>query len=148
MKKILFLFFFVLFYLFFNTTSYASENFSTDYNVTYNVGQNSSTHVLINASLKNLTDKYYAPSYSIQLGFKDIKNLSASDEEGAISPKVETGESGSTITLTFNKQVVGLNNKLNFNVSFDTSEVAQSLRGVVLVLLDQAETHLPHVGWD
>lgn len=105
---------------------FAENSFSTDYTVNYNVSSNSNTKVSLNAVLTNLTDKYYASSYSIEVGFTDIKNLSASDSEGNISPKITKNVSGSTITLTFNKQVVGLNSKLHFNISFDTNEVAQN----------------------
>lgn len=116
---------FILFFLF-TAKTFAQSNFSTDYNVIYTVNNNASTHVNLNASLKNLTDKYYASSYSVQVGFTDIKNLSAKDSEGDIQPKIVKSSKGSTITLTFNQRVVGLDNKLNFNISFDTSQVAEN----------------------
>ncbi len=117
---------FILFFLFSQKEIFADSNFSTDYNVTYTVSNSANTHVVINASLTNLTDKYYASSYSIDVGFTDIKNLTSSDSEGAIAPKVTTSSKGTSISLNFNRRVVGLNNKLNFTVSFDTDEVAQN----------------------
>lgn len=126
MRKILsILIVFILFFVF-STKAFAESNFSTDYNVTYNVEKNATTHVTINASLKNLTDKYYASSYSIQVGFTDINNLKASDQEGPIEPKVTKTSKGSTIALNFNQRIVGINNKLDFNISFDTTQVAQN----------------------
>jgi hypothetical protein len=116
---------FILFFIF-STKAFAESNFSTDYNVNYNVESNTTTHVSINASLKNLTDKYYASSYSIQVGFTDVNNLKASDSEGRIEPKVTKTSKGSTITLNFNQRVVGLNNKLDFNITFDTTQVAEN----------------------
>ena len=119
----------IVFFLFFITSAsraFAISNFSTDYDVTYTVNEKANTKVDLNGTITNLTDKYYASSYSIQVGFKDIKNLSASDSDGVIIPKVTNSSKGTTITLTFNRNVVGLNNKLNFKVSFDTPEVARN----------------------
>lgn len=116
----------ILFFLFSFKIAFAESNFSTDYNVTYTVNEKANTNVNLNGTLTNLTDKYYASSYSIQVGFKDIKNLSASDSDGTIIPKITQSSKGSTITLTFNRNVVGLNNKLNFKISFDTPEVARN----------------------
>lgn len=104
--------------------SFAESNFSTDYNVIYSINEKANTHVGLNGTLTNLTDKYYASSYSVQVGFTDIKNLLARDSEGPILPKITKSPKGTTITLKFNQNVVGVNSKLNFNISFDTSEVA------------------------
>lgn len=127
MKKAVRLLIVLILFFLFTAKVFAESNFSTDYNVTYTVNSSASTHVNLNASLKNLTDKYYASSYSIQVGFTDIKNLSSYDLEGAIEPKIVKSSKGSTITLNFNQRVVGINNKLNFNISFDTSQVAENL---------------------
>lgn len=120
---------FSLFFLF-PKSSHAASSFSTDYNVTYTVKDNAQTHVSLNVVLTNLTDKYYASSYDIQAGFSDIKNAKASDEAGSITPKITENDKGSIINLTFNNKNLGLNSKLNFNLSFDTDEIAQDLGNV------------------
>jgi len=125
-KKFLF-FFLILFGGFiFPNKAFAVSNFSADYNVLYNVLPNTSTHVNIDGSLTNLTGQYYASSYKIQLGFKDITNLRASDLGGAITPTVIKNIRGSSVELVFNNKVAGEGKKLTFNLSFDTSEVAQA----------------------
>lgn len=123
MKRILF--FFALFFLIFQNRSFASENFSTDYSVIYNIQSNATAHVVFDITLTNATSQYYASSYSIQVGFKNIQNIRASDEDGQITPIVVKNENGQKIDISFNKKIVGLDNKLNFQLSFDTSEVVQ-----------------------
>jgi hypothetical protein len=131
MKKAFFaLLFLLLFFFCFPQSSLADSNFSTDYNVTYTVNANSTTQVNLNVVLTNLTSKYYASSYSIQVGFQDIKNLTAYDSLGAITPKITKTSKGTTISLDFNKSNVGENNKLNFGISFDTSEIAQKFNNI------------------
>jgi transglutaminase-like putative cysteine protease len=119
--------FFLLVFLSPFQKSFADSNFTTDYNVYYTVASNATTHVSIAATLTNLTNNYYASSYSIQLGFTDIKNVTASDSDGQITPKIIKTSKGSTIALNFNQRSVGLNSKLPFNVAFDTDEIAENL---------------------
>ena len=116
--------------LLFPVHSLAANNFSTDYNVTYTVASNADTNVNIAATLTNLTANYYASSYSIQVGFTDIKNVTASDSLGSITPKIAQSVSGTTITLSFNDHSIGMASKLPFNVTFDTDEVAQNSNNV------------------
>lgn len=116
--------FFVFIFLFYFAKETFAANFSTDYKVTYSISESSKTRVSFDITLTNTTSEYYASSYSIRVGFKDIENVKASDPEGSINPKITKDANGGNIELTFNKRVTGLNNKLNFNLSFDTNEVA------------------------
>lgn len=107
-----------------------AQTFSTDYQVTYNVSQNAKTTVEFNIALTNESDQYYASSYTIQVGFKDIENVRASDSQGSITPKVSKSAKGNNIELSFNDKITGFGNKLNFKLSFDTLEIAQNVGSV------------------
>ncbi len=109
----------------FPQTTYAASNFTTDYRVTYTVEQSGITHGLLNISLINTSSDYYASSYKIHVGFDNLNNIRASDPDGKINPIAEKTNDGYVITLVFNKKVVGLGSKLNFNLSFDTPDVAK-----------------------
>ena len=131
MKKIYgLILFFVFFWFFYTNNSYAAGNFSTDYNVTYNVLTTSDTKVNLNITLTNLTENFYAESYDIQVGFSDIRNLTASDSNGTIKPTIKKAEKGSIIHINFNDRVVGVNKKINFNISFNSNDIAQNLKNV------------------
>lgn len=125
MKKFLsFLFVFSILFLFLNKPIFAAENFSTNYNLTYNVTEDGLTNVSINVGLTNTTTRFYASSYKINVGFDDIQNITASDPDGKITPKITKKESGSEIEIDFNAIVVGLDKTLKFNLTFDTNQVA------------------------
>lgn len=132
MKKICYFFLaLILFFIFFSGNQvFADSNFSTDYNVTYTINQNATTHVNIDANLTNLTTKYYASSYSVELGFKDVQHVTAFDAGGTITPKITSIDKGTTVKLDFNTKDTGYNLKQNFNISFDTTEVAQNFNHV------------------
>lgn len=125
MKKIFLLIFLFLYFLFLiPSTQYASENFSTGYDVTYSVLESGLTHVSMNAALTNTTSKYYATSYKLNVGFENVINISASDQTGKINPKLKKVDSGYDIELDFNDKVVGIGKAVKFNLSFDTKDVA------------------------
>lgn len=131
MKKALKAFLFLLIFSFlFVNKSLAKSNFSTEYKVEYSVLANASTHVKFNIKLKNLTQNYYASSYNLILGFTDLQNLKVLDSQGNITPNVVKTAKGSTIALKFNKRVAGINNILDFNIFFDTKEIAQNLNNI------------------
>jgi transglutaminase-like putative cysteine protease len=130
-KKITCFFLTLLFFFVFSAKLvFADPNFSTDYNVTYNINQNATTHVNIAASLTNLTTNYYASSYAVTLGFKDVKNVTAYDSDGTITPKITQNDNGTKIELNFNTRSVGDNVKQQFSIGFDTNEVAQNFNHV------------------
>lgn len=124
MRKILV---FILFLIFFFTPNlaFADSNFVTDYSVTYNVMDNALTHVTFDVTLSNKTSQYYASSYGIQVGFKDIENVLVRDSLGKIDPQLTKNDEGNNIEIVFNDRVVGIDKKLNFSISFDTKDIAQ-----------------------
>lgn len=130
MKKVLSFVLFLVLLLTFSKHSFAAENFRTDYNVKYTILPNATTHVDMNVVLTNLTDQYYASLYKITVGFADIKNVIASDDQGKIDPKITQEDKGEGIELSFNDHPVGINNKLFFTISFDTDQIAQNLSSV------------------
>ncbi len=126
MSKVkIFLLVFIL-HLIFTKPIFADDVFKADYNVTYTVLNNASTRVNFEVTLTNQTAQYYASRYDIQIGFKDLQNLKAQDPDGPLTPTLTKSEKGQNIELNFNRQVVGLGNKLTFNLSFETSELTQN----------------------
>ncbi len=115
----------VFFFLFISPFRvFASSNFITDYHVTYTIDKNGIAHAVIHGTLTNTTSQYYATSYSIQLGFDKITNIDAYDRGGPIAPNVSKNSNGYVIALNFNKQEVGLGNKQQFTITFDTTTIA------------------------
>jgi transglutaminase-like putative cysteine protease len=127
MKRILPLFFFLTFVIFFflPTEASAVTNFSTDYHVTYTVDESGMTHALIKGVLTNTTSQYYASSYKMQLGFDTIKNIQVQDQGGRLSPQIIKNTDGYEINIQFNKKAVGLGAQQQFFIMFDTPTLAR-----------------------
>ncbi len=114
-----------LFFSVFSKHIQASENFTISADVIYTININGVTNVNLNVNLTNKSANSYASSYKIQLGFSDIKNIRANDPDGLINPVVTKTSEGNNIELSFNKRVVGEGAILNFNLQFDTDDVAK-----------------------
>lgn len=128
-KKLLF---FICIFYFLSLKFYfpvlASENFITDYDVVYTVNPNGITHADMNVTLTNSSNEYYyASSYKIELGFDEVSNIKAQDSKGSLNPSFEKTAKGYAIELTFNNKVVGVGNKQEFTISFDTLDVAKKI---------------------
>jgi hypothetical protein len=126
MKKFLLCLLATILFLLPINVSLASTNSPSDYSVTYTIYQNTTAHVGMQVSLVNQEDDTFFSSYNLQLGYSDIKNLVAADSTGSITPTLDKNQKGTTVSLSFNDKIVGIGKKLNFNLSFDTNEVAEN----------------------
>ncbi len=143
MKKIFVLSSFLLLFFLSFQTSYAQENFSTSYNARYDVLENGNTKVTLQIALQNKTSEFFASSYMLQTGFKNINSIGILDSQGNVSYKTAKDSKGTTISFDFNKNVVGINESQNFTVYFETAEVAKNFGSIFEVnipgIADQEE---------
>jgi transglutaminase-like putative cysteine protease len=123
LRRLVVLFSFGLVFFILPKVSYAS-NFTTDYHVVYTIDNKGVAHAVVNGTLTNTTSQYYATSYKIQLGFDVITSVKALDADGSIAPQVIKNKEGYMIALNFKHQAVGLGNKQNFSITFDTPTLA------------------------
>lgn len=121
--SVLFTFFFLS--LTFTRPSFAAENFSTSYDITYTLTDSGLTHSSMNIDLVNNTSDYYASSYAVTLGFENVENLKAFDASGPLSPQVSKENGTYTVKVPFPSQVVGLNKKRSFTITFDTPDISK-----------------------
>lgn len=127
MKKLFFVFIFI-FWLLINVAPVSAaedEPSVISQDVTYNVSETGTTNVVMNTAITNKSSKTYTVSYTIELGFDDIKNVKASDKLGLITPEISKTDKGQKVSLDFNERVVGIDNILNFKLDFDTEKIAR-----------------------
>lgn len=132
--KILKFFHFALSFLFFifsffvsHSPVYAASQFSSAYDITYEVKETGQTIVTQNIHLTNLTTNYYASEYTLKFGTEKIDQVSAWDNQGPLKIDVSKGADLTQIHVIFNEKVVGLGKTLNWELRFESSEIAQKL---------------------
>ena len=134
-KIILFASFLFLFYFSSNIckaqdNSDKSKNFQISIKSTYTISENGNTHVTYQTQVKNKTQYYYMPSYSLETGIKNIKNIQTGSIYGIVNYKTESSSDTTTINLTFPKNLIGMDKTNIFNISFDSDSVAKKIGNI------------------
>ena len=114
---------FIIHYSLTSSVSAAAE-FSTAYDVLYEISETGKTLVTQNISLTNKTENFYATEYTLTLGTTQIKNVTAFDEKGPILDKVTKDEDKTIIHIVFNEKIAGIENTLNWKLTFESEEAA------------------------
>jgi hypothetical protein len=125
MKKII-LFLIFLFFLLFTSaiTVNAEGEFTTDFDVTYQVKETGATEVINKIILTNVFSNLYATSYSIILDSMDPVNVKAFDLSGPLEFNEIKDGTKTSLEVKFKDQVVGKDKSRTFWVSFEESSFA------------------------
>lgn len=113
--------------LFFPIKALAAEEFSSSYDVIYEVGEDGVTLVTQNIQLKNLTSQYYASNFTLSIGSTTLSDVTASDGAGPMEVKTQSDKGKTSIQLKLNQQVVGLNKGQLFTLKFKSRDFAQNI---------------------
>lgn len=124
MGKKIFLLFLVIFFISPGVT-FASDNFSTSYDTTYEIQEDGSVNVLEKITLKNLTKDYFPQNFKLTLNSKQISNISAKDSTGSLPVKLTNLDGVSQVEVNFVQQVIGLNKELVWELSYNTKDLSK-----------------------
>lgn len=125
MKKVVAFLIFAVIFLVYPKNAFAEKEFSTSYDVTYEVEEDASTQVTQKVTLKNLTSQYYASDFTLSVGSTSVSDIKASDETGVMESKTEVKDGKTAITVKFNQQVVGVGKNQNFTLKYRSRDFTQ-----------------------
>lgn len=103
----------------------AVGEFSADYNVEYAVSPAGITIVTQRVTLTNQRSNLYPKQYAIVIDTDNIQNVIARDGSGVITPDINQHDGKTDITLTFNKEVVGVGKQLAFTLRYENLDFAR-----------------------
>src|SRR6185437_11365956 len=115
----------VLIPLFWPARALAQQQFSSEYNVTYDIDSGGSTTVTEQITLKNLTDQYYASSFALLIDATNISNVEASDSGGSLQASSNREGTKTKIDVNFGQQIAGKNKTYSFELDFKSTDFAQ-----------------------
>lgn len=122
--KRLFLFFlYLILYLFFPAPICASEEFITNYDITYQVHPPGLVVVTQKISLTNKLSNVYATEYNLTIGNLDLQSIKASDKKGSLKISTSQSDNNTSINLVFNEKVVGKNKTLDFTLEYKSPDL-------------------------
>ncbi len=116
----------------------AEGEFTTNYDITYEVGVDGITNVVENITLVNTTDKFYASSYSFSISSTEMFDISAVDPNGPLETKISTESNRTVISVQFNEQVVGKDKQYNWQLRYKSRDFAQSQGKVWQITIPRA----------
>ncbi len=104
---------------------FAADEFSTSYDVAYDVGVDGITTVTENINLRNLTSEYYASQFKLIIGTTQIFDIKASDSGGNMEVTQEQTGTSTTLKVKFNAQVVGKDKVFPWTLQFKSKDFAE-----------------------
>ncbi len=120
-----------------------AADFRSDYQVTYNLSPSQNglnTHVNFQIKITNLRSDIYVNKFSISFPKNFlIHNLSATDDNGPITPTITFEDSSTNINMEFSKPNTGRNSVNNFNLNFDQDNLFQINGSIWEVILPTIE---------
>ncbi|MEK7616765.1 MAG: transglutaminase domain-containing protein [Patescibacteria group bacterium] len=105
----------------------SGQEFSTSYDVIFDVSEDGITTVTEKISLKNLTSQYYADQFKLTLGSTQLFDIKANDPGGAIDVKSELKDTSTQISVKFNQQVAGEGKVLPWTLQFKSKDFAEKV---------------------
>ncbi len=123
--QIIFLLSFLIFLFSFPHSIKAADEFTTDYNLRYEVKPDGLVRVNQDIILTNRLSAVYATKYSLILPSTKIQNVKASDKVGPCQTEISQNDKTTTIVINFNEPVVGANKTLEFNLNYESLDSAR-----------------------
>ncbi|MCB9813699.1 MAG: transglutaminase domain-containing protein [Pseudomonadales bacterium] len=117
-----------------------NENFITTINSTYTVDLQGMTKVSHNIKITNNTPAFYLKQYALKTSYFGLNNIEIKNTSGKTIPaNIVTNETGTSIGITFEDEVVGQGKSRNFLIEYNNPDLA-TIAGRVL------EVHIPQLG--
>ena len=113
-----------LIFLFSAAPTNALSQFTTDYQISYQVQPSGQTHVKYQISQTNNLSRVYATEFSLSVSHTDIENLKVKDISTAIDPDVTLANNITNINFPFINKIVGVGKTHTFSIEYDTSDIA------------------------
>lgn len=119
--------------------SILAQNFTFDYDVTYEVSENASTQVNYNVVLTNKQTEFYAQNYVLIISSENLTDITATDIFGTLTPQISKENGQTRIQVEFPTPVVGIGQKLPFTIKFKTKDLTQKKGRIWEILIPGTE---------
>lgn len=114
------------------SVAFASSDFSTSFNSTYEVKENLAAHVTHQISLKNLKENTYASEFSVIIGSTNLDSITARDLAGLLPVTINKKDNGVEVTVNLkSRPALGLDQTKEFTVNYESRDTVQKAGKVV-----------------
>ena len=113
-----------LFFILSIKPAHALSQFTTDYQISYQVNLSGKTHVKYLVSQTNNLSRVYATEFSLSVSHTDVENLKVKDFTTSINPDITLTDNITNINFPFKNKIVGKDKTHNFSIEYDTDDIA------------------------
>lgn len=124
MKKIIGIMLGVMLWLNMGQKVWAVSEFETSYESSYRVEISGKTKVVHKVALTNKLSNIYAQQFKLAVGLTDLSNIIVRDSVGRIEPVVKQEDNKTVIEFSFIDKVVGKGKTNNFEISYESGDIA------------------------
>lgn len=115
------------------THTFANEEFSTDYVVTYDILDNGKVHVTQAITLTNLESGTYAKEFNLSIASLTLEGIKAYNNDGNLDVQVTKEGDKAIIKIPFVNKVIGKGKSHSWTLEYDTADLV-SIEGSVLTV--------------
>lgn len=104
--------------------THADSDFSSSYNVTYEILDTGETQVTNNITITNTSNRVYATNYNLTINNIKIYDIKASSGGSALKTDVAEDDESTKVAVFFRNQIIGEGSQLKFNLSYKTKDIS------------------------
>ena len=108
----------------------AISQFTTDYQISYEVNGSGKTHVKYQIDQTNNLTRVYATEFSLSVSHTNIENLQVKDFTTQIDPDITLIDNITNINFPFKNKIVGKDKTHSFSIEYDTDDIATKTSSV------------------
>jgi transglutaminase-like putative cysteine protease len=120
--------------------TYASEQFATSYDVTYDIDQTGETSITQKISITNLQNDVIATSYTLSINNMDIYDITGNDAEGKLEISNQSHGATTTLNTKFNEQIIGEGRTLDWELKYKSKDIATKVGEVWNIHIPKIDT--------
>lgn len=98
--------------------SFATTEFTSNQEITYNIDKTGNAQVREKIILTNKLSQIYIKKYTVEINGSSIKNIVGNDDFGNVIKNYETKDEKTTINLEFNQPAIGKDKSNKLNLSY------------------------------
>jgi hypothetical protein len=102
----------------------ALSQFTTNYQISYQIQDSGKTHVVYKISQTNNLSRVYATEFSLSVSHTNIENLKVKDFQTLIDPDIILTDNITSINFPFKNKIVGKDKTHQFSIEYDTEDIA------------------------
>lgn len=108
-----------------------STQFTTSYNVSYEINNDGGSNVVNTITIKNNTAEYYVADFTLKIPDSGIENIKANRSNKQLKTKTTQKDNEIELNVEFDQPAIGINKSTTFQVSYTAKTVAR-LNGTTL----------------